>query len=156
MVTRDPQHQEDLAKALPLNKKAAEYAVYWIAVCQLELNPKNVQQTLESYIRTYPQGDMMSAVPDLWATALWKSGHVTGAVQLLEGGQRTPRREILLKQWKAAASPAAPPSAKPAQAPETKAPAASETQAPAPKAANEAPSAEPAAGDRPPAPPVAT
>jgi len=152
MMTRDPELQEKLYKALPLNQKAAEFAVYWIAVCQLELNPRIVQQTLESYIRSYPQGDMMSAVPELWATALWKSGDVKGAVQLLEGGrQRTPRQEILIKQWKAAAAPVE----KPVQAPEATPPVAPEVK-PAPQPASEAPAASPAADDRPPAPPVAT
>ncbi|QDT56502.1 hypothetical protein Pan44_45570 [Caulifigura coniformis] len=164
MVTRDPALQEELAAALPLNRKAAEFAVYWIAVCQLDLNPKNVQQTLQAYIRTYPQGDMMSAVPDLWATALWKSGNVTGAVQLLEGGQRTPRREILLKQWKAVpgATPAAETSPAPAPAPKPAAePGGEATPKPAPEETagekpSDEPSAAPAADDRPPAPPVAT
>lgn len=104
VATRNQEHREKLALAMPLNRKAAEFAIYWIAMCQLEQKPGNVPGTLGTYLRLFPQGEMLSAVPDLWASALAATGDKAGAIKFLEGGQKTPRREILIKQWKAPAA----------------------------------------------------
>lgn len=100
MATGNPELQQQLAEARPLNRKAAEFAIYWIAACQLERDPRLVRNTIESYLRLYPEGEMFDAIPDLLATAMAEAGDQASAVKFLEEGQRTPRREVLLKMWR--------------------------------------------------------
>lgn len=134
VTTRDPELVEQLRAAMPLNGKAAEYAVYWIALCQLREKPQIVPGTLEGYIRLFPKGEMLNVVPDLWATSIEESGDKAAAVKFLEGGQRTPRREILIKQWAEGAKAEKSKDAAPTEKPET--PAAPVTEpASAPAAA---------------------
>ena len=155
VTTRDAELEQQLRAAMPLNGKAAEYAVYWIALCQLREKPKIVPGTLEGYIRLFPQGEMLNVVPDLWAISIEQAGDKAAAVKFLEGGQRTPRREILIKQWKEAATAEKPSDAAPAEKSETPAspPAAPAATEPA---SSPAPAADPTPpeikGDAPAAP----
>jgi len=169
MATADPELQQELLAALPLNRKAAELAVYWIAACQLEQNPKNVPNTLQTYLRLYPEGEMLGAIPDLWAASIAATGDKAGAVKFLQGGQPTSRREVLIKQWTESpadsgttppATPEKPQDAAPPKVETTPAPAEKPQDAPAPAAEPGPPKTDPAppaeGGDQPPPPPVAT
>jgi hypothetical protein len=156
MMTRDPEHQEKLAEALPRNAKAADFANFWTAACQAEINPKLTPGTLKQYLRDFPQGEMLPAVVELWATSLVEAGDKAGAVALLQSGQRTPRLEVLLKQWQPATAAV---KTNPAEtkSEETKPAEAKPAETPATPAAPVTEPAEPApAADRPPAPPSAT
>lgn len=154
MATRDPELQEKLAAAMPRNVKAADFATFWTAACQAQENPQFVPHTLGQYISFFPQGEMVPAVAELWATSLVLAGDQAGAIRLLESGQqRTPRLDVLLKQWRPRADPPKPASEKtPADTP-VSSPPDKPTEPSLPDATT---SPDPAHGDRPPDPPEAT
>ncbi|HVJ69186.1 MAG TPA: hypothetical protein VM510_14460, partial [Caulifigura sp.] len=101
MMTRNPELLDELAKALPLNSKAADFAGFWIASCQTRVNPKIAPDTLSWYTREYPQGEMIAAVPELLATAYVNAGKAKEAVAFFESGRKnlSPRQKLLLKIW---------------------------------------------------------
>jgi hypothetical protein len=150
--SRDPEMQAKLEEAMPLNYKAADFATFWTAACQSQLNPKLAPQTLQQYLRDYPQGEFgPPTVVELWASSLVLAGQQVDAVKLLEGGRRTPRLEVLLKQWKNVPAPESKPAAETPPTdpkPPEKPPESSDT-VPMPKET-------PAAADQPPPPPEAT
>ncbi len=172
MLTRDPELQEKLAAALPRNAKAADFANFWTAACQSQINPKLTPGTLKQYLRDFPQGEMIPAVVELWATSLVEAGDKPAAVALLSSGQRTPRLDILLKKWQPAkpaeetkpteTAPEIPATPMPAAATE---PPAAATPSPVPTTELPAAATEPAdpaapapaaADGEPPAPPTST
>jgi hypothetical protein len=108
-MTANPELQARLDEARPMNRRTAELACYWTALCQSQVNPKVAIDTLNRYLREYPQGTMLAGIPELYATSLYRNGQRDEAVSLLEKGRRTPRLELLLKQWKATATDGKPP-----------------------------------------------
>lgn len=92
-----------------VNELAAQDAVYWIALCQYELDhPETAESTLDIYLRNYPVGVWTAAVYTLRAHCQAQQGNYTDAAQSLmektaDGTSLSFGEAYLVRQWQAQA-----------------------------------------------------